>query len=646
MRFQNSAARTSISAIKAPAQLVPVCERVLKLSAPPDDLTVSQWADKYRILSPEGSASPGRWNTADAEYQRAVMDAFTDPHVHTIVMLWASQLGKSEILMNMMARSIHLDPGPMMFVFPDKENAREFIKDRLTTMIRDTPVLRERVLPDRGNRGNSNSDLFVKRFKGGYLAVASANVPASLASKPIRDLYCDEVDRYNSSAGREGDPVELAAKRQTTFWNAKKVLTSTPGNDIESRIVPAYAQTDQREYYVPCPHCGEYQTLEWANVQWDKRIVDGRREHLPETARMVCSHCGVLLYEADKFAMIPFGKWIANAPNNGSVGFRLNTLYSPWFTWAKLVQEWLHAQGKPDEIKVFVNTRLGEAYAESGDTIKETDLYYRREKYTAPIPMGAFVLTAGVDVQNDRIEALVHGWGRGEETWVIDHAVLWGDPKESRVWQELEQYLDRDWLHESGVKLRLSATCVDSGFLTQIVYDFCRGKTGRRIFATKGMDGEGRPVLTSPAAKRTGTNERPVELFTVGTDTTKELVYLRLNRSEPGPGYFHFPDRLTEEYFRQLAAEKMIRKYERGYPKKVWVKTRPRNEILDMTVLAYAALKQLAPNWEDWRARILPTAPEEILPPISAPSASGDAAPAGLGKVSGSRHRRVIGKMF
>lgn len=613
------------------------------MTAPPPDLTVSQWADKYRILSPEGSASPGQWNTADAEYQREPMDAFTDPNVHTIVLLWASQLGKSEILMNMMGRAIHLDPGPMMFVFPDKENGREFIKDRLTPMMRDTPILRDRILPDRGAGESSNSDLFVKRFRGGYLAIASANIPASLASKPIRDLFCDEVDRYRASSGKEGDPVELAAKRQTTFWNGKKVLTSTPGNDIDSKIVPAYEQTDQREFYVPCPHCAALQTLKWANLRWEKDTIDGKRVHKPETAFMVCEHCDARLYEADKYFMIPNGRWIANAPNNGAVGFRLNTLCSPWFPWAKLAQEWLNAQGKPDEIKVFVNTRLGEAYVESGDTIKDEDLYHRRETYAAPAPAGAFVLTAGVDVQNDRLEALIHGWGLGEETWAIDHATLWGDPKEAQVWRDLEVWLDQDWRHESGVRLRLSATCVDSGFLTQIVYDFCRGKTGQKVFATKGMDGEGRPVITSPSAKRTGKNERPVELFTVGVDTTKELLFLRLQRTEPGPGRFHYPSHFTEEFFKQLAAEKMIRKYERGYAKKVWVKTRPRNEALDLTVLCYAALKMLTPNWQDHRSRILPNAPlPEATPGIAASPQSPSAA---QGRPVAPR-RRIIGNMF
>jgi len=567
------------------------------------------------MLSQEGSSEYGQWDTSRAEYQREPMDAFTDPTVHTIVLEWASQLGKSEILLNCIAYSVHIDPSPMLMVQPDKDNAKDFSEDRIDTMIRDTDVLSRKIYPSRGGGHEKQSGTFKKNFAGGYLAIASANVPASLAGKPIKRLFEDECDRYEKSSKKEGDPIDLAEKRTTNFWDKKIIKTSSPGNDTDSKIHPSYQRSDQREYFVPCPHCDQYQKLEWKNVCWDKEIVDGVKVHRPETAHMVCIECGTLLFESDKPDMVARGKWIAQAEFNGVAGFRLNTLYSPWFTWAQFVQEFLDAKEDVQKLKVFTNTRLCETWKEEGAGIESSDLYHRREKYTAEVPMGAFVLTAGVDIQNDRIEILVNGWGLREECWSVDHQTFWGDPEQPGVWRELQDYLDRTFAHESGVKLRISSTCIDSGFKTQIVYDFCKGKTAQRIFATKGVAGDGRPIITSPAPKRTGVDERKVELFTVGVDPAKEIIYGRLNRTEPGPGYIHFPDRYMEEFFKQLAAEQLVKKMERGVEKKAWRKIRARNEALDMMVLSFAGLNMLASNWQEWGTRIIPHQHHEGLKP-------------------------------
>lgn len=546
------------------------------------------------------------------------MDCYTDPSIREIVLMVASQLGKSEVILNCIGYSIALDPGPILMVQPDEKNAKDFADERISTMIRDTPSLREKVVPSRGGDYEKNSGTFKKSFHGGYLAIASSNVPSGLAGKPIKKLFCDETDRYKKSSGVEGDPIDLAKKRTTTFWDATTVTASTPTISGSSNIEDRYSKSDQREYYVPCPHCGTMQTLKWRNVKWDTEEKDGRKRYIKESAHVQCEHCEANLYESDKYQMIPNGRWVAHADFNGVVGFKMSALYSPWFTWDQMVQEFLEVKDRPDRLKVFVNTRLGEAWVEDAEKVESGDLYNRRESYKAQVPMDGFVLTCGVDVQADRLEALVYAWGVGEEAWKIDHSVIWGDTTEKTVWKELDYYLDREYQHESGAKLRLSATGIDSGYNTKIVYDYCKGKTAQRIFATKGISGEGRPVISSPSAKRTGKDGRPVELFMVAADVAKEIIYGRLKRQDPGPGYFHFPNKSTQEFFDQLTAEKLVKRYERGFEKKVWEKMRARNEALDMTVIAYAVLKLMADGWENWKDKICGYKPDVPNPQAAA----------------------------
>ena len=501
----------------------------------------------------------------------------------------SAQVGKTEIINNIVGYVIDQNPGPMLLLNPTLEMSKTWSKDRLAPMARDTEVLRGK-LKDPRSRDSGNTMLH-KVFPGGHVTMAGANSPASLASRPIRDVLCDEVDRYPPSAGPEGDPVTLAKKRSTTFWNRKLILTSTPTVKGASRIEMAYESSDRRRFYVPCPHCAETQPLKWSQIHFDK-------EDPENTTRYVCEHCGAEIEEHEKHRMLALGDWVAEGEFNGTAGFHLNELYSPWRKWSEVVTDFLAAKANPETLKTWINTALGESWEEQGETIDETGLLSRREAYK-DCPEGVLILVAAVDVQDDRLELEVIGYGDQEESWGIYRHVIWGDPGKAEIWKELDAQLSRKFDHVNGHKLHIAATCIDSGgHYTKQVYDFCKTRQSRRVFAIKGVGGEGKPVVSAPSPKKYGKSKRPVKLFTVGSDEAKRLVYARLRISEPGPGYCHFPEHYSEEFFSQLTAEKVVTKFHKGFPKKEWVKTRPRNEALDIRAYALAALYILSPVWD------------------------------------------------
>lgn len=579
---------------------------------------MSEWADRFRVIPEGGSAEPGPWKTSRAEFQREPMDAITDPDTTDVVICAAIQLLKSEVELNAIGYYMHLDPCAMIMVQPDEKNAEDFSKDRIASMIEATPELQERVFKRQGGRSSKKSTKFNIGFKGGYLAIASANVEASLSSKPARCVWFDEVDKYPAHSNKGKDPIDLGKGRTTNFWNKKRAYVSSPGRLDSSRIIPLYEKSDRRKYYVPCPHCGTCQILKWGgkDVPYGIKWFDND----PTTAHYVCEGCEESLFEADKLAMLPYGQWKAHAPFTGIAGFWISSLYSPWFSWIELVRDYLESKDDPAKLQVFINTRLAEGWEERGESVNDETLLSQREPYPAKVPDAAYVLTCGVDVQKDRIEALVYGWGKDEEAWAIEHAVFWGTPKEKQVWIELESYLNSQFLHQSGVYLSLSATVIDAGYEATKVYDFVKGMEGRRVFAIKGDDGWERPTLSPPQQKRTGKDARKVELFIVGVDTVKSTVYQRLRKGPGGPYSYHFPaeDWCDEEFFKQITAEKVVLSRDKyGFASRVWRKKRERNEILDMTCYNLAALKLLAPNWQDWRINIIP--PEPVKQPENEP---------------------------
>ena len=554
-------------------------------AAPPPDLTISEWADEFRRLSPEASAEPGRWITARAEYQRGMMDAISDPRIEQIVFMTGAQIGKTEIINNIVGYHIHQDPAPMLIVQPTLEMAKAWSQERLAPMLRDTEALSSLIADPRAR--DSGNTMLHKVFNGGHLSIAGANSPAGLASRPIRIVLCDEVDRYPVSAGSEGDPVSLAKKRATTFWNRKIILVSTPTEKGASRIEAAYQESDQRKYFVPCEDCGEEQFLKWAQVHWE----NGN----PYSASYACEHCGSLWDDAARFRAIKKGRWVATSETSSKVaGFHLNGLYSPWTPLYEAVSDFINSKRDPMRLKTWVNTFLGETWEEQGEQIDEIDLMERCENWGDQIPDEVLLITAGVDVQDDRLEVEIVGWGRGEESWSLAYETMYGDPSSAELWNRLDILLQKKFDHPRG-EMVIRSACVDSGgHYTQQVYNYARLRAGRRVFAIKGVGGEGRPIVGRPTKNNIG----KINLFPVGTDTAKELVYARLKIAGEGDGYCHFPAGRSEEYFRMLTAEKKVTRYFKGRPRTEWAKIRTRNEALDCRVYATAAFAILNLNLE------------------------------------------------
>jgi len=531
------------------------------------------------------------------------MDACSDPSIREVVVMAGAQLGKTEAILNIVGYHMDHDPCPVLVLQPTLEMAQAFSKDRLASgLIRATPAIRGKVKDPRSR--DANNTTLHKVFPGGAITIVGANSPAGLASRPIRLVLCDEVDRYPTSAGSEGDPIQLARKRSATFWNRKIVMVSTPTNKGDSRIEQAYEQSDQRKYYVPCPHCGEHQTLKWSNVQW--------RDNDPDTAGYMCDGCGVLWSDSDRQHAIRHGEWMAEAEHTGVAGFSISGLYSPWTPLSDGVRDFLSVRKNPQQLRVWTNTYLGETWEDEGETVDEYALADRREELGEELPEGIVFLTAGVDVQDDRFEVSVIGWGRDDESWVVGHKALYGDPSTPQVWQNLTSILKSTWHTEDGRELALRGACVDSGgHHTQAVYKFCKANQAHRIFAIKGIGGEvgSRPIVGKPSKN----NSAKCPLFPVGVDTAKDLVFSRLKIVEEGPGYIHFSDKLEDEYFRQLTAEKIVQRYHKGYSKRTFVKTRPRNEALDCMVYAIAAYAILNINVNTVADRIVKTKADESV---------------------------------
>lgn len=553
------------------------------------------------------------------------MDAVNDPLIQTVVLMTSAQIGKTTVLENILGYYICHDPAPILLVMPTEAMAESFSKDRLAPMSRDTPALKGK-LPDPKSRDPGNTTLH-KQFPGGHITMVGANSPSGLASRPIRIVLCDEVDRYPSSAGTEGDPVNLATKRAATFWNRRIVLTSTPTIKGFSRIETAFHDSDQRRYYVPCPHCAAFQTLQWSNLNFAPDNPDG--------AALACVECGGLIEEKHKQAMLVNGEWRAENPAaTGIAGFHLNELYSPWRRWRDVVKDFLSAKKNPETLKTWVNTSLGETWEEQAEKSDPVSLLKRRENYTSSrFPSDILYLTCGVDCQDDRLELEVIGWrqtARDEppESWGVEYQVLRGDPARLDVWNQLDAVLLGEWHCEDRRTLRIGAACVDSGgHHTAQVYAFCEARKGRHVYAIKGMPGA-RPVWSHKAGR---SHKYKAQVWHVGSDTAKDAWYSRLRIKEPGPGYCHFPQTYDETYFDGLTAEQVRTKYSKGRPVREWFcPPHRRNEPLDCRSYALAALLARPVNWDALAKR--------------PPSATDISQPAPKAKPSGSFINRPTGR--
>ena len=576
--------------IELPKQTEDLFARCLAVLKPPPALTLSQWADRYRMISAESSATPGRWHTDKAPYQREIMDAIGDPHIRKVVIMSAAQIGKTAMLMNMLGYYMHYYPAPVLVIEPTLEMAQTFSKDFLAPMLRDTPVLRD--LVDTKSRYSGNT-ILKKNFPGGHVTMVGANSAAGLAMRPIKVLLADEVDRYPASAGTEGDPLMLGQKRQTSFWDKKEVNASTPGNKGSSRIAIEYENSTKEEWNVPCPSCGHYQPLAWSGIVFDKA-------DLAKGVRFRCEKCGTLSGEQAWKQASQRGRFVAENPRAEVRGFHLNTLASTFCGWREVVEKFLVANellklGDPEKMKTWVNTELGEPWEEPGSSLEEAELMARREIYEAEVPEEVLVLTAGVDVQDDRFEIEVVGWGVGKESWGIRYQKIYGDMLKEQVWNDLDAFLQTPFRKADGTVLSILAACIDSGghFATQ-VYRFTAERFERRIWAIKGMRGAETPYIRNPSRN----NRLKVPLFIIGVDAGKALLYQRLKHGTRGPNYCHFPLNeeagYNEEYFIGLTAEKMVQRYRKGRAVVVWEikdNAHKRNEPLDIRNYATAALE-------------------------------------------------------
>jgi phage terminase large subunit GpA-like protein len=556
---------------------------------PEPALSVSEWADTHRMLSSKGSAEPGQWRTSRTPYLREIMDTLSALHpAQRVVLMKGAQIGATECGNNWLGYLIHHAPAPTLYVEPTVEVAKRVSKQRIAPMIEATPALRGRVAASRSR--DSGNTMFVKEFEGGLLIITGANSGSGLRSMPIRNLFMDEVDEYPGDVDGQGDPVSLAEKRTTTFARRKVFLVSTPTIKGLSRIEREFLASDQRRYFVPCPHCAHMDWIRWPNIRWEDRK--------PETAKLYCECCGGLIEERHKTRMLERGEWRPTAEGDGqTVGFHLSGLYSPlgWKSWKECVQEFIQAKDDPFRLKTWINTVLGESWEERGDSVEPDHVLARAEHYPAEVPNGVGILVAGVDVQGDRLEAAVHGFGAGEESWLIAWTQIHGDPGRDETWRELDRFLfTQKFEHESRQKVPVQCVCVDSGgHHTEHVYRYCKLRADRRVFPVRGGNTPGIPLVTRPTMH----NRYRVKLFTLGVDTAKDVIYSRLRIPAPGPGYMHLPDWADLEYANQLTAERCIRKYVKGKgATRQWVKIRERNEALDLSVYALAALHILGPT--------------------------------------------------
>ena len=593
---------------------------------PDPDLNVSQWADEFRFLSQKASAEPGRWRTDRTPYLREIMDELS-PHspIQRVVFMAGAQVGKTETGNNWTGYVIDMAPGPMMLVQPTVDTAKRLSKQRLAPMIEETPRLKARIADSRSR--DSGNTMMVKEFPGGVMVVTGANSAVGLRSMPVRYLFLDEVDGYPADLDGEGDPVQLAERRTTTFARRKIFMCSTPTVKEHSRIEREYLGSDQRRFFVPCPQCGEYQWLKWSQIKWD----DGD----PTTAHYVCEHNGCVIEEHHKTDILSRGEWRATATGDGrTAGFHLSSLYSPlgWKSWAEIVAEFIAAKGDPPLLKTWVNTILGETWEdEIAAKIGAGDLLDRVEFYQRGVaPAGVLAITCGIDVQDNRFAVTLLGWGRDEESWVIDHQEIYGDLSKPDVWAQLTNVITTPVEHEIFEPLPIMSTCIDSGgHFTHEVYAFAREHRAYNVMAIKGQSQKNKPIIGRPTkvdlnVKR-HTLKNGAEVWPVGTDTAKSTIYSRLKLNEVGPGFTHFHAELEPDYFQQLTAEKLQTRYLRGFPVREWVK-KPgaRNEALDTFVYGLAAMQALYMRfnrktiWDQMEKRAEPkmikAAPEQVLP--------------------------------
>lgn len=605
-----------------------VIGKVLAGMKPPDDLTVTEWAEQNRRLSAESAAEPGPWRTERTPYLREPMNAWTDPKIRHIVMVAASQVGKSEFLNNCIGYVIDQDPGSILFVHPTTIDAKEYSKLRIAPMIRDCPTLRKKV-SDPKSRDSGNT-ILQKTYPGGILTMCGSTEAHALASKPIRYVLGDERDRWALSAGNEGDPWDLAMARQTTFYNAKSAEVSTPTVKNASAIEAAYATGTMERWKSRCPHCGEYHEIQWADIRFehDEIIVAGKKTYKVRSVCYACPGCGCISTEAE-MKRAP-ARWEADNPaayEQGTRSFWLNAFVSQWASWESIILKYLNAIGSTRKMQVVYNTCFGELWEDRGDLEDEDSLMARREEYPAELPEGVLVLTAGVDTQDDRMEYEIVGHGHFGETWGIEKGIVMGRPDDDAVWAQLDELVfDRVLRFENGVGLKMSMSFVDEGgHFTQEVRMQCRARLGKKVFCIKGMPGSDKPYTAPPKKQKIIIKQTAVGTcwqYQIGVDSGKEVIMDNLRVQTPGAKYCHFPKRddYGSGYFTGLLSEVKVYDPNKKQPWQ-WKKIpgHERNEALDCRNYALAAFKTLPKNLDEIDRRLKEAGGERAPAPVATP---------------------------
>jgi len=567
-----------------PDGIAKVWRKACSFLEPPPKYTPSEWAEA-NIQIPLGNAIAGPIRFSNAPYQIEPLDMFANPDVEQITLMWGAQLGKTQLINCALGYFIAHEPASQMMMQPSQGDLNTWLETKFNPMVDSNESLKDRIAKPRSREGVNNQTM--KSYFGGFLLFSWSGSPRTMRGRSAPKIYCDEVDGYERTA--EGHPVSLLWQRAATFGDQRKLMvTSTPTIKGASFVEKSFEAGDMRRYYVPCIHCHTKILLKWSQVMWDK---DEEGRHLPETAYYCCQECGGTISDTDKRVMLRDGEWVAEKPFNGHVSYHLSELYSSFRRWRDIVRSFLEKKATSD-LQTFVNVSLGETWEEDSEKIDDYELSERREPMEF-VPDEAPLLVCGVDVQDNRLEGTIFAMGRNEEIYVYRHFTLFGDPSTPQLWSSLSSNLFATYQTESGKAVTIRATAIDSGgHFTNSVYAYAKQNAGRRVFAIKGVGGEGKPIVGRPSKNNVG----KCSLFPIGVDTTKHLVFARLAIKDVGSGYVHFSDELEDEYFRQLTAEKIVTRYQRGYQRRTFEKIRARNEALDCFVYAYAAYAIIGVN--------------------------------------------------
>lgn len=562
--------------------------RIRKLWTPPPRWTLSEWAEQNFVLSAEYSAVTGKLTLY--KFQREPLDSFTDPYTREVVIMSATQMLKTLTLQCALAYTMAVDPGPVLLAQPTDHAAKDFSKERIDPMIRDIPALRG-VSAEKKSRDKSNT-ILKKVFRGGSLSIVGAQSADNFARRSIKVFLADERDKWPANVGKEGDGFSLGVKRGATFRSRFKIVqTCSPTLEGQSQIAAAYERSDQRKFFVPCPHCGDEQVLAWERVTWDP----GQ----PETAKYKCSACDQLWSDVERWTACESGEWRATRPFHGVAGYWISELYSPWKKLSDLAFDFLAKKDDPSAFQTFVNTSLAETWREQGEAPDHEKLMARREKSyrLGDVPAGVLFLTAGFDTQKTWLEGYVWGWGRGKQRWVVDHHRIERSPFQPEAWEEMTEILNRTYRHPSGTDMSLVRLAVDAGFATNEVYAWSRQQGSSRVMAIDGRS-TGASIVGTPAQVDVTVGGKKIKhgckLWPVNVSMCKSELYGLLGKDRPADGepypagWVHFPEDLDQEFFQQLTAEQLTTKFSKGYRKTEWIKVRERNEALDCTNYARA----------------------------------------------------------